>query len=257
LQEGLIEPSTSPYGCPIIFVEKTGQPGKLRRCLDTRALNAQTIPIRTLIPRQDCCSIGSMEAMPHPVGFTSWTYQLHRSLTQSRSQSPLARTEPKPVNAHSHRARAKQCSLAHSRSQSMLTHTEPEPITAHSHRAGANQCSLVQRHGARNQSSAKPTEAREAQQTTRKRTRNHRANLRLRTGTVCSLALPRTVHTAPSPERQTIGSPRLTKSHARTSPRYCNVVIRDLRLSQHDDSGVAMLTDSAGAAAHPSRREHR
>jgi hypothetical protein len=53
LQEGLIEPSTSPYGSPIIFVEKPGQPGKLRMCIDTRALNAQTIPIRTPIPRQD------------------------------------------------------------------------------------------------------------------------------------------------------------------------------------------------------------
>jgi hypothetical protein len=53
LQDGLIEPSTSPYGSPIIFVEKPGQPGKLRMCIDTRALNAQTIPIRTPIPRQD------------------------------------------------------------------------------------------------------------------------------------------------------------------------------------------------------------
>jgi hypothetical protein len=98
----------------------------------------------------------------------------------------------------------------------------------------------------RYQSSAKPTEATEAQQTTRKRTRNHRANLRLRTVTVCSLALPRTVHTAPSPERQTIGSPSVYASptgvdacirvrrDAGTSCRMWDVLvpIRTLRLGR-------------------------
>jgi hypothetical protein len=53
LMAGLIEPSTSPYGSPIIFVAKPHQPGKLRMCIDTRKLNAQTIAMRQPIPRQD------------------------------------------------------------------------------------------------------------------------------------------------------------------------------------------------------------
>jgi hypothetical protein len=51
LHDGLIEPSNSPYGSPILFVPKPN--GTLRMCIDTRKLNAQTVPIRCPIPRVD------------------------------------------------------------------------------------------------------------------------------------------------------------------------------------------------------------
>jgi hypothetical protein len=51
LHDGLIEPSNSPYGSPVLFVPKPN--GTLRMCIDTRKLNAQTVPIRCPIPRVD------------------------------------------------------------------------------------------------------------------------------------------------------------------------------------------------------------
>lgn len=48
---GLIEPSSSPYGAPILFVQKKG--GSLRMCCDWRRLNAQTIKSRYPLPRID------------------------------------------------------------------------------------------------------------------------------------------------------------------------------------------------------------
>ena len=48
---GLIEPSNSPYGAPILFVKKKG--GDLRMCCDWRKLNAQTIKTRYPLPRID------------------------------------------------------------------------------------------------------------------------------------------------------------------------------------------------------------
>lgn len=52
LEKGLIEPSTSPYGAPILFVPKPNGRG-LRMCLDLRALNSVTIKNRYPLPRID------------------------------------------------------------------------------------------------------------------------------------------------------------------------------------------------------------
>ena len=51
LQAGLIEPSTSPYGAPILFAAK--KDGGLRMCIDYRALNKLTIKNRYPLPRID------------------------------------------------------------------------------------------------------------------------------------------------------------------------------------------------------------
>ena len=51
LQKGLIEPSTSPYGAPVLFVQK--KDGSLRMCIDFRALNKHTIKNRYPLPRID------------------------------------------------------------------------------------------------------------------------------------------------------------------------------------------------------------
>ncbi len=51
LAKGHIEPSTSPYGSPVLFVQK--KDGSLRMCLDFRALNKLTVKNRYPIPRID------------------------------------------------------------------------------------------------------------------------------------------------------------------------------------------------------------
>jgi hypothetical protein len=51
LDSGMIRPSRSPYGAPILFVRK--KTGGLRLCVDYRALNALTIKNRTTLPRID------------------------------------------------------------------------------------------------------------------------------------------------------------------------------------------------------------
>ncbi|CAI7805519.1 unnamed protein product [Closterium sp. NIES-53] len=51
LDKGLIRPSTSPYGAPVLFTPKPD--GSLRMCIDYRALNKQTIKNKYLIPRID------------------------------------------------------------------------------------------------------------------------------------------------------------------------------------------------------------
>ena len=51
LKDGKINPSTSPYGAPVLFVKK--KDGTLRMCIDYRALNSQTIQNHYALPRID------------------------------------------------------------------------------------------------------------------------------------------------------------------------------------------------------------
>ncbi|GJP79146.1 hypothetical protein CLOP_g9391 [Closterium sp. NIES-67] len=51
LAKGLIRPSTSPYGAPVLFTPNSD--GSLRMCIDYRALNKQTIKNKYPIPRID------------------------------------------------------------------------------------------------------------------------------------------------------------------------------------------------------------
>ena len=48
LQKGFIQPSQSPFGAPILFVQK--KDGSLRMCIDYRALNAITLRNRYPLP---------------------------------------------------------------------------------------------------------------------------------------------------------------------------------------------------------------
>jgi hypothetical protein len=51
LDKGLIRPSTSPWGCPALFVKKKDE--SLRLCVDYRPLNAVTIKNKYSLPRID------------------------------------------------------------------------------------------------------------------------------------------------------------------------------------------------------------
>lgn len=60
LKLGLIKPSSSPWGAPVLFVRKkpdpgSKEPGKLRMCIDYRALNKLTVRDSSSIPRPDEC----------------------------------------------------------------------------------------------------------------------------------------------------------------------------------------------------------
>jgi hypothetical protein len=50
LEKGFIHPSSSPWGCPAIFVNKDGT---LRMCIDYRPLNVVTIKNKYPLPRID------------------------------------------------------------------------------------------------------------------------------------------------------------------------------------------------------------
>ncbi|WVZ80218.1 LOW QUALITY PROTEIN: hypothetical protein U9M48_027711 [Paspalum notatum var. saurae] len=52
LDKGFIQPSSSPWGCPALFVEKKAQGGK-RLCVDYRPLNAVTIKDKYPLPHID------------------------------------------------------------------------------------------------------------------------------------------------------------------------------------------------------------
>jgi hypothetical protein len=51
LDKGFIRPSSSPWGCPALFVKK--KDGSLRLCVDYRPLNAVTIKNKYPLPRID------------------------------------------------------------------------------------------------------------------------------------------------------------------------------------------------------------
>jgi hypothetical protein len=51
LDKGFIHPSTSPWGCPALFVKKKDE--SLRLCVDYRPLNAVTIKNKYPLPRID------------------------------------------------------------------------------------------------------------------------------------------------------------------------------------------------------------
>ena len=51
LKQGLIEPSSSPFGSPVLFVTK--KDGSLRMCIDYRGLNKITIKNKYPLPRMD------------------------------------------------------------------------------------------------------------------------------------------------------------------------------------------------------------
>ncbi|WVZ80159.1 hypothetical protein U9M48_027658 [Paspalum notatum var. saurae] len=52
LDKGFIRPSSSPWGCPALFVEKKDQGGK-RLCVDYRPLNAVTVKNKYPLPHID------------------------------------------------------------------------------------------------------------------------------------------------------------------------------------------------------------
>jgi hypothetical protein len=51
LDKGYIRPSSSPWGCPTLFIKK--KDGSLRLCVDYRPLNAVTIKNKYPLPRID------------------------------------------------------------------------------------------------------------------------------------------------------------------------------------------------------------
>jgi len=51
LSSNRIRPSSLPYGAPILFARK--KDGRLRMCIDYRALNSQTVPDSFPLPRID------------------------------------------------------------------------------------------------------------------------------------------------------------------------------------------------------------
>jgi hypothetical protein len=63
LDKGYICPSSSPWGCPALFVKKKDQ--SLRLCVDYRPLNAVTIKNKYLLPR----STFSLINLPVPKSF--------------------------------------------------------------------------------------------------------------------------------------------------------------------------------------------
>jgi hypothetical protein len=64
LDKGFIRPSTSPWGCPALFVKKKDE--SLRLCVDYRPLNAVTIKNKYPLPTLMYCLISWWEPRYFP-----------------------------------------------------------------------------------------------------------------------------------------------------------------------------------------------
>ncbi|WVZ75812.1 hypothetical protein U9M48_023843 [Paspalum notatum var. saurae] len=82
LDKGFIRPSSSPWGCPTLFVEKKDQGGK-RLCVDYRPLNADTVKNKYPLPHIDILfdQLGGSHNIPKTAFFTR--YGLYEYLVMS------------------------------------------------------------------------------------------------------------------------------------------------------------------------------
>ncbi|WVZ80643.1 LOW QUALITY PROTEIN: hypothetical protein U9M48_028102, partial [Paspalum notatum var. saurae] len=76
LDKGFIRPSSSPWGCPALFVEKKDQGGK-RLCVDYRPLNAVTVKNKYPLPHIDILfdQLGGATIRYHQIKVEKKTYQ--------------------------------------------------------------------------------------------------------------------------------------------------------------------------------------
>lgn len=75
LEKGLIRPSSSPWGSPVLFVPKPG--GKWRMCVDYRALNKVTLKNKYPLPRiEDCLDAFKGAKIFSKIDLTSGFWQI-------------------------------------------------------------------------------------------------------------------------------------------------------------------------------------
>jgi hypothetical protein len=91
LEAGILEPSKSPYGAPVLFVPKPNGRG-LRLCVDYKALNAITVKNRYPIPRID----DLLDAVSGAKFFTSLdlTFGYHQVLISKEDRPKTAFRTP-------------------------------------------------------------------------------------------------------------------------------------------------------------------
>ncbi|WVZ90158.1 LOW QUALITY PROTEIN: hypothetical protein U9M48_036485 [Paspalum notatum var. saurae] len=84
LDKGFIRPSSSPWGCPALFVEKKDQGGK-RLCVDYRPLNAVTIKNKYPLPHIDICRYYQIKIGEEDIPKTAFStrYGLYEYLVMS------------------------------------------------------------------------------------------------------------------------------------------------------------------------------
>ncbi|WVZ51508.1 hypothetical protein U9M48_002652, partial [Paspalum notatum var. saurae] len=75
LDKGFIRPSSSPWGCPALFVEKKDQGGK-RLCVDYRPLNVVTVKNKYPLPHIDILFDQLAEAIFSKIDLRSGYYQI-------------------------------------------------------------------------------------------------------------------------------------------------------------------------------------
>jgi hypothetical protein len=86
LDKGYIRPSSSPWGCPALFVKKKDD--SLRLCVDYRPLNAVTIKNKYPLPRIDVLLINWLEPRSFPRSIFVWV------IIKSRSDLLISRRLP-------------------------------------------------------------------------------------------------------------------------------------------------------------------